>query len=117
MIAAEDCFTDPLVARRVKKALAEAKRLEEEEDSEDDEDAIPGTQRSRPAAIDDDEDEEDDREHQRRRTITRVKAERMSRGVSVGPPHAAGEAEEETGELEDEDEMDEDTGFSADQEV
>lgn len=123
MIRADDCFTDPLISRKVKRALAEQKRLEEDEDSED-EDVPPGSQRNKPAEI---YDEEDNRETKTGRTNARVKAERMSRGVSLGRAlstpagHTVDEGmadiEDQTGDLDDEDEMDEDTGFAEDYEA
>lgn len=116
MISEAVCHTDPLVVRKVKKALAEARRLEDDDDSEEDEDVLPGTQRRRPAEID----EDDDHESQGRQNIRGIKAERLSRGISVTRPTQSFDEdmlgyEDQTGDLEDDDdELDEDTGFADD---
>lgn len=108
MISEEICHTNPIVVSKVKRAIAEAKRLEQD-DSDEDENAPPGTQR-KPTQIDDD-DEDDDLPTQRKGAAARIKAEKASRGLSVVPSTYP---EEQTGDFEDDDEPDEDTGFADD---
>lgn len=103
MIADEDCYEDPIITRKIRKALAQAKRLEEG-DTEEEDFAPPGSQRRRPAEIDDD-DLEVSHAAKKRLTVGRIKAERLSRGVGS----LQEEDQEQTGDVESEDQ---DTGFT-----
>tara|TARA_R110002060_G_scaffold52073_2_gene63018 strand:- start:59 stop:370 length:312 start_codon:yes stop_codon:yes gene_type:complete len=99
MLALDDYERDELMARKVKRAL-NRERLQQQGNDDDEDDGNPrGTQRSRPEEIDDDDDDDivaDVDEEDNKAKVARIKRERArSRGLSMAPPAATMDSDEE----------------------
>ncbi|PVH87679.1 hypothetical protein DL98DRAFT_649297 [Cadophora sp. DSE1049] len=98
MLALDDYERDELMARKVKRAINRERLLQQGNDDDEDDGNLRGTQRSRPEEIDDDDDDivADVDEEDRKAKVARIKRERArSRGLSMAPPAASMNSDEE----------------------